>query len=256
MDKGICYLSVIPLRETPSDKSQMTSQLLFGETVEIDDHFRNWYFVKNSSDGYQGWIDKKQIKPLSDIEFERYQGAGKQVVVSETATAVNTQGEKLLLSFGSVIVQPSGKETNPFSVKIKNGETSKREKLNAQQLIKLAMMFKNVPYLWGGRSFFGVDCSGFTQLLFMTAGYDLARDSKQQVKQGKDIYLMEEALPGDLIFFGDEENEITHVGLYLGNGKIIHASGKVRTDNVDHYGIYSNDMENYTHKLRAIQRIL
>jgi cell wall-associated NlpC family hydrolase len=257
MEKGICNLSVIPVRENPSDRSQMTNQLLFGETVEIDDVFKNWYFVRSEHDGYQGWIDKKQIAVINDYVYEKYNSNERIVVSSKTAIVSNNSGDNILLSFGSKLLNVKESSLKDFEVQILEGSvSSKPENGGAQQLKEYALMFKNVPYLWGGRSFFGVDCSGFTQLVYMTAGYDLPRDSKQQVKSGKDIYLFEEAQSGDLLFFGDEESDITHVGIFLGNGKIIHASGMVRIDSIDHYGIYNVEIENYTHKLRAIQRIL
>jgi cell wall-associated NlpC family hydrolase len=258
MKNGICYLSVIPVRENPSDKSQMTSQLLYGETVEIDDVFKNWYYVRSFHDGYKGWIDKNQIKLMTRDDYGKYSSAAKTAVLSRTALVKDNKDNYILLSFGTGLLKKGEQKPSGFDVEIVDGDIAEADAaaFNFKDLKKFALMFKNVPYLWGGRSFFGVDCSGFIQLLFMTAGYNLPRDSKDQVKSGDDVYLFEEARPGDLLFFGHEENQITHVGMLLEKDKIIHASGKVRIDRVDHYGIYNDDIDNYTHKLRAIQRIL
>ncbi|MGE3825539.1 MAG: C40 family peptidase, partial [Bacteroidia bacterium] len=119
-----------------------------------------------------------------------------------------------------------------------------------------ATVFLNAPYLWGGRSVFGIDCSGFTQVVFKMAGIQLKRDAYQQAEQGITLSFVEEAQTGDLAFFDNEEGKIVHTGIVLSQGKIIHASGKVRIDKLDHQGIYNHDTKKYSHKLRLIKRVL
>ena len=121
---------------------------------------------------------------------------------------------------------------------------------------ELATKYLNAPYLWGGRSIWGIDCSGFTQLVFKMLGIKIRRDAYQQADQGITLGFIEEAEPGDLAFFDNEDGKIIHVGILLGQGKIIHASGKVRIDRIDHQGIFNEETGKYSHKLRIIKRIL
>ena len=101
----------------------------------------------------------------------------------------------------------------------------------------------------------GMDCSGFSQVVHRIVGNDLPRDASQQVELGDTISFVEEAQAGDLAFFDNEEGNITHVGICLGGGDIIHASGSVRIDKLDHIGIFNADKGTYSHKLRVIKRI-
>ncbi len=124
------------------------------------------------------------------------------------------------------------------------------------QLPAFAMSFLNMPYLWGGRSPAGIDCSGFTNIVYKLAGIRLRRDAWQQSEQGILINFIDEARPGDLAFFQNEEGKIIHVGIILQQQKIIHASGRVRIDTIDHYGIYDEELKKYTHQLRLIRRMI
>jgi cell wall-associated NlpC family hydrolase len=118
-----------------------------------------------------------------------------------------------------------------------------------------ATSFLNTPYLWGGRTHFGIDCSGFTQAVFKLQGINLLRDASQQVDQGYAINLLQETKLGDLAFFENQEGNIVHVGILLNNEKIIHASGRVKIDFIDEKGIFSEELKRYTHKLKAIKRM-
>ncbi|MFL5753049.1 MAG: C40 family peptidase, partial [Bacteroidia bacterium] len=125
---------------------------------------------------------------------------------------------------------------------------------NTKDIVGLACQFLNAPYLWGGRSIMGIDCSGFTQLVYKLNGYKLPRDAYQQAELGTPLSFVEEAEAGDLAFFDNEEGRITHVGIVLSDQRIIHASGKVRIDKFDHYGIFHSDRRKYSHLLRVIKR--
>jgi len=120
----------------------------------------------------------------------------------------------------------------------------------------VAQSFLNVPYVWGGRNFYGMDCSGFIQVVFAIKGIDLPRDASQQVNLGHIVSFVEEARAGDIAFFDDEEGNIVHVGMCLGRGEIIHASGRVRMDKFDHQGIFDGEKRRYSHKLRVIKRVM
>ena len=124
-----------------------------------------------------------------------------------------------------------------------------------KMIIENAYMYINSPYLWGGRSPFGIDCSGFTQVVYKLCGIRLKRDASQQAEQGTTIKSLEESTPGDLAFFANGTEKITHVGILLPQHKIIHASGKVRVDKIDPQGIFNEDKNTYTHNLRLIKRI-
>ena len=124
------------------------------------------------------------------------------------------------------------------------------------ELINTAYMYLNAPYLWGGKTLFGIDCSGFTQMVYKLNGYKLLRDASQQASQGEVLSFIEESEPGDLAFFDNEEGKIIHVGIMLENNYIIHASGKVRIDRLDHLGIYNAELNRHTHRLRVIKKII
>jgi cell wall-associated NlpC family hydrolase len=129
------------------------------------------------------------------------------------------------------------------------------EKKNKEQLIETALMYLNAPYLWGGKTPFGIDCSGFTQMVYRLNGFKLMRDASEQAKQGDALSFIEESTPGDLAFFDNKEGAITHVGIIMENNHIIHAHGKVRIDRLDQTGIYNADLRTYSHKLRVIKSI-
>ena len=123
-------------------------------------------------------------------------------------------------------------------------------------IINNAMKYLGAPYMWGGRSPFGIDCSGFTQVVFGMCGITLKRDAYLQAELGNTIDFINETKTGDLVFFDNDESKITHVGIMIEDKQIIHASGEVRIDSIDHNGIYNENAKKYSHKLRIIKRII
>lgn len=252
--KAITHLSVIPIREKPSETSEMTNQLLFGEEIIILDRYKDWALCETIPDKYQGWIDIKQVTILIHDTEERI----KPVFLSSKIAWATTAKKSVLLSFGSLLPKhvkgdfylDNKKYTieKPYSVS--------NQKLKQEEIIYLAKLFLGVPYLWGGKSFYGIDCSGFAQLIFRVSGYELPRDSGDQSKTGKIVDFIHESRSADLAFFANEEEKISHVGIILGNGQIIHASGQVRIDTIDHEGIFNKEKRKYTHKLRFIKRVI
>lgn len=238
MDKGICIVTVAPVRAENSDKAEIVTQILFGESADILEVNKNWTKIKMHYDGYEGWIDTKQIKPVSDEELEKR----KVTVVTEDFASVLMLDGKTLLSMGSEVEFPV--------------VASKRSHDKRESIALTAKEFINIPYLWGGKSFFGVDCSGFTQLVFKVNDVKLPRDAYQQAEVGTPLTFVEETKPGDLAFFENSEGKIIHVGIMLDDQKIIHASGKVRIDTLDSTGIFNKELNKHTHKLRFLKSVL
>jgi len=131
-----------------------------------------------------------------------------------------------------------------------------KEETNSQNLIPLALQYLNAPYLWGGKSILGIDCSGLVQVVFAMSGIQLNRDASEQVESGQAIDSLSETKPGDLAFFENSNGKIIHVGILLNSHQIIHASGWVKVEAIDSTGIVSAQTGEYTHKLRAIKRIV
>jgi len=257
MNFGICPLSVVPVRSSPSDKSEMISQLLFGETVEFLEKHNSWLRIRCTWDNYIGWIDAKQIKPISQAEFGKYnnnyaysleliqtaKGNNQYLPIPMGARLPDFDGSKFQLNGMSYTF--TGQAISPTVVKV-----------TPDLIIKIARRYHYAPYLWGGRSPLGIDCSGFTQMVFKLLGVALPRDSQQQVHKGKLIDFMNQTKVGDLAFFEDREGSIAHVGIIIYKNCIIHASGQVRIDKIDHYGVFNIDKQQYTHRLRVVKRII
>ena len=237
MEKGICNVSVAPLRAENSHQSEMVSQLLYGEKVEIIEENGSFSKIKMDFDGYEGWVDAKQISKISEEDFAQKTSQ----ILTEDFKFFNFKEDKILLSIGSEV--PSNEE-KPLPE-----ATGKSLSDTAQRLL-------NVPYLWSGRSFFGIDGSGFTPWVFKVHGIQLPRDAYQQAEVGNVLDFVEESEPGDLAFFENQEGKISHVGIMLEDQKIIHAYGKVRIDLLDSTGIFNKDLGKHTHKLRFVKRIL
>lgn len=252
MEYGICNLSVIPLRAEASDRSEMVSQILFGETFEIAEWTERWVKVITSDDNYEGWIGRLQFAMLGHIAYKTL----KESPVPITYRAVTQAWKKpdnsiLYLPVGSSLAFLKGTSCQingeQFEIIGEIGETA--------TLDVVAKSFLNTPYLWGGRTHYGIDCSGFTQAVFKLRGYELKRDAWMQAEQGKVVDFLAEAKLGDLAFFDNAEGKITHVGIMLNNEQIIHASGRVKIDRIDNQGIYSEEQKRYTHKLRIVKRL-
>jgi cell wall-associated NlpC family hydrolase len=256
---GICHLSVIPCREEPSDKSEMVTQLLFGECFEVIGKRKQWRQIRNALDGYQSWIDEKQFISIDANAYETF-STNIPVCASDLVQLVRHEatGQMVPIVAGSSLPNYHqgnvvlGNETYVFDGEINHPEEGEIR----NQLVELAMVYRNAPYLWGGRSPFGIDCSGLTQVLYKMIGVPLKRDAYQQAEQGHTLSFVEESEVGDLAFFDNDEGRIIHVGMMVGQNAIIHASGKVRIDKLDHQGIFNVDTGRYTHKLRLIRRVL
>lgn len=258
MKKGICLLPIVPVRKEASETSELVTQILFGETLIIKDAVAKWFHIKLDNDNYEGWVDRKMIQITSDSQYSEINQL-QSIALSQVVTKVfsETRQSYLWLPAGSNIRGINKKDEKKFSL---NGETflfdSKPLSVNKAdrfQTIETAGQFLNAPYLWGGKTIFGMDCSGFTQLVLKINGKNIPRDANQQVEEGNSLSFITESRPGDLAFFDNENGEIVHTGIITGKDSIIHASGMVRIDRFDHQGIFNPELNQYTHKLRLIK---
>ncbi len=258
LDYGVCQLSVVPIRLRPEDQSEIVSQLLFGELVHIiGKKNKSWIKVKCDYDDYVGWVDPKQIIAIDEIEFNKL--GDKTGVCLDLSASFSNEAKSHPILIGSTLPQFDGMSfTMPYGKCIYNGQAIMTDdrKPSVELLIKIAKRYLNAPYLWGGRSPFGIDCSGFTQVVFKLMGIALPRDAAQQVERGEIVDFVELSKEGDLAFFVNSDDKIHHVGIMYGQGQIIHASGQVRIDRLDHEGIYNEDTRKYTHRLKYVKRIL
>ena len=251
---GICNLAIIPLRIEPSDRSETVSQVLFGEHFKILEQLRQWSKIKLQFDDYEGWVDSKQYQIISELEF--HQLSEDAIVLNADLLEYITGPNNLLLPIplGSSLSFLNHADINTANF---NFEGTKISGIKSKKcILNMAFMYLNSPYLWGGKTPFGIDCSGFTQMVYKLNGYKLLRDASQQAMQGEALSFIEESEPGDLAFFDNEEGNIIHVGIIMEDNYIIHASGKVRIDRLDHLGIYNADLNRHTHKLRVIKKII
>ncbi len=262
MDFGICIISIIPIRSEPSHKSEMVSQLLFGELFQVQDKQKEWTYIKCVSDNYEGWISSGQAHYISEEEFKKLNNAPAMYCHELIQIVSYEDGRKnipicagsTLYGAGDELFEISGIQFQYLGEYEYQRNQTKSD--IRQKVLITAYMYHNAPYLWGGRSPFGIDCSGFTQIIYKIHGIHLLRDASQQASQGETLNLISEAKPGDLVFFDNEEGEIIHTGILINNNLIIHASHKVRIDPLDHFGIYNEGLRQYTHKLRLIKSII
>ncbi len=251
---GICNLAIIPLRFEPSDKSEIVSQVLFGEHFEILEQFKQWARIKMQYDDYEGWVDSKQFQPISESNFNQL--SEDAIILNADLIEYITTPNNLLIPIplASSLSFLNHSEINTVNFDFEGTKISGIKP--KKELINTAFMYLNAPYLWGGKTPFGIDCSGFTQMVYKLNGYKLLRDASQQATQGEPLSFIEESEPGDLAFFDNDEGNIIHVGIIMENNYIIHASGKVRIDRLDHLGIYNAEINKHTHKLRVIKKII
>ncbi|MFY7672369.1 NlpC/P60 family protein [Tenacibaculum sp. MEBiC06402] len=253
---GICNLSIVPLRLEANDASEMVSQVIFGEHFHILEKTKKWSKIKLAFDGYEGFIDNKQYEEISEDLYHQLEKEEKTYSGDLIDFITDSENNLTTIPIGARLpfFKDSSFKINNTSYKYEGKVNGK--KLSKNAIVETAYLFLNSPYFWGGKTPFGIDCSGFTQTVYKLCGYNLLRDAKEQATQGEVLSFIEECEPGDLAFFDNEEGVITHVGIIMNDYNIIHAHGKVRIDKLDHSGIYNIDTHQHSHRLRVIKKMI
>ncbi len=258
MKFALSHISVAPIRNTTSNRSEQISQLLFGEIVEIlETKGKIWTKIRCTWDNCIGWILSSQITPITSTEYKLFEE--KYAYCLDLFQPLMTDDESMPITIGARLPDFDGIKFTFDSKSYRySGQAVFPENLDPSidKIMKIAARYLSAPYQWGGRSPLGIDSSGFTQMVLKLVGIKMMRMADQQVHQGELIDFIEQAMPGDLAFFENKVGNITHVGILLPDKKIIHVAEKVKLDNIDHYGIYNERLQKYTHRLRVIKRVL
>lgn len=250
MQYGVCHLSIVPIRISPDDTMEMVSQLLYGEHFKVLEQRKKWSRVRVAYDGCEGWVLNNQITFISEEDFEHLNSQRTSKIASDIISHICTEDKMLLpVLLGSMV-----SSANLLGHIFEGGSID--EQLQKEHLAAIALLYIKAPFQKGGKTPFGIDCSGFTQMVYKINGYELKRDAESQSKQGEALSFIEESEPGDLAFFDNNEGIIDHVGIILEDNYIIHVNGHVRIDRIDHTGIFNTEEKLYTHKLRVIKKIL
>jgi cell wall-associated NlpC family hydrolase len=261
MEFGITLLSIVPVRKESNDRSEMTSQLLFGECFRVLEIKNEWIFIESFYDNYRGWVDESMI---SEIKADTYEAlaSGNPLIVRQKSLNLKLEDKSVLQIFAGSTIPFYDSDSRQFSVENKKFKIS--EKLDfpdlkniREEITDVSMLYYNSPYLWGGRTPFGIDCSGFTQIVYKICYIRLPRNASEQLSCGKIISNLEHSEKGDLAFFSKTgTNKITHSGILLGDNKIIHSSGRVKIERIDEKGIYNESINTYTHRLVGIRNVI
>jgi len=253
MRYAVAYLNIVPLRAEASHRSEMVSQLLFGEYMKVFETKDEWSYIQLEHDSYKGWVQSIQLHLVDEKEYLAFQNSTKVKALSDFSTIL-VDGDKVTILKGTNLPFYANGFFMFRDKKISYSAEVISQKQSRQKLIETAKSYLNTPYLWGGKTLAGIDCSGFSQMVYHINGYTIKRDASLQAQQGSLVAFLTQAQEGDLAFFENEEAKITHVGIILADEKIIHAAqGKVRIDKLDQEGIYNEELKKYTHHLRMVK---
>jgi gamma-D-glutamyl-L-lysine dipeptidyl-peptidase len=251
--EAICCVPVAPMRSDPSHRSEMVSQILFGETCDITEELEDgWLRINTHQDHYIGCCQRSHF--LTGITREDYFA---KAYSGNWKNELRWNGDPMQIPLGCPLPRLEKNATKWMEVSVEYSGARwypDSTKITAQVVKEIAYQFINTPYLWGGRTVYGIDCSGFSQMVYRLLGIALPRDAYQQAGGGELLTFLPEVKCGDLAFFDNEQGKITHVGILLNERQIIHASGKVRVDMIDHQGILQAETGERTHRLRVMKR--
>lgn len=250
MQYGICPLSVVPMNLTAASVGEMVSQLLYGESFKVLEQRKNWSRVRGSYDSFEGWVQNNQIQLIDEEMYEAIESSENPKYSTDLVSFVTTNTDTLI----PIVLGSSVHNTEALPLLFEGSYVaSKNEK---SKFVSTALLYLNAPHLLGGRTPFGLDSSGLTQMVYKLNGYMLKRSAVEQSSQGEPLSFIEESEPGDLAFFDNAEGIIDHVGIIMKDNYIIHCHGKIRIDRIDHTGIFNSETRNYTHSLRVIKKII
>ena len=248
----VCIVPVSPMRKESNHKAEMVSQLLFGEMAEVLEEGNVFIKIKCLYDGYEGWCQSNQITQIDDSEAIR----SKKILTSKWISVIELNGSPMKLPLGCSLDRLTGEKIGKYTLHyLDNGWDVSNIIYSWEAIHSFCLQYLNTPYLWGGRSVFGIDCSGFVQQVFAYFNKKLPRDAYEQAREGEVVGFLQEVKGGELAFFDNEEGHINHVGILMDTETIIHASGKVRIDKIDNMGIVNSETGVRTHMLRIIKRI-
>lgn len=249
MPYGICHLSVVPLRNSAGESGELNNHVLFGEHFRILESRKYWSRVQLPHDQTEGWLNNEQFRPLEETAYTALQNAAGLYSNQLIAHCCGKGSDLTPVLLGSAV-----NGCKPLQLEFEGNSSSGKKERPA--LIETALQYLNAPFLQGGRSPFGIDAGGFTQMVYRINGHSLDRTPATQAKQGEVLSFIEESDAGDLAFFDNDEGEIIHVGMIMGDNYIVHAHGKVRIDRIDHTGIFNRDTGRYSHQLRMIKKMI
>ncbi len=255
---GVSRLAVVAVRKEPDDRAEQTTQLLFGDHYELLSFStdQKWAYIRIFADKYEGWMDAKQHHEITKDYFEQINHANFKIT-TDIASGILYKKNPLTILMGSIVPISNSELFKMEEQFAFNGEAkSLGQKRDYEFLRTIAIKYLHAPYQWGGKSPFGIDCSGFTQMVFKINGYQIPRDAGQQANAGRSVDSLGQALPGDLAFFHNGSDVISHVGIMMENSRIIHASGQVRIDQLAPEGIIHSETNSITHTLKSIRRAL
>lgn len=252
MEYAYVKVPAAPIRRKAKHQSEMTNQLLFGDAVKvIKEKGELWVKVRCIADDYEGWITRNLVQEVENVKKE-YQ----PWVAGDLINSIEINGQRMQIPAGATLPGFNEGRGSIGSLNYQfdgRAENRAEHPLTVERIHHLTMPWLNAPYMWGGKTIMGVDCSGFVQVNFKMMGLDLPRDAWQQAQEGETVEKLKLAVCGDLAFF-DDKDEIVHVGILLDSERIIHASGRVRIDQIDKKGIINGDTGKRTHSLRLIKR--
>jgi hypothetical protein len=258
---GVIHCSLAAIRKAPTEKSEMINQMLFGECIIVQKVLLRWQYVESVYDGFAGWINGLSLVSLADDQLIHFESENSTVLPRLSRAVIHGKGDSTIhLVPGSVLPSYRGENGEfhlggqQYSLDCPVEQDAMRP--DRKRFVDTGFSFLNSPYLWGGRSPFGIDSPGLIQVVGKIHGICLPREIGQQVTIGSTVNFIEEAKPGDLAFFDDEEGEFAHAGIIVDKGRILHASGSVRIDALDHQGIFREDIGEYTHRLRVVKNII